>query len=110
MIPPFKTPGNASYFCSGFHSAITSPFLGKLRMRNPSAFAGPQPQHELFGANFSWRDSLFILINHTTRPAVAPYHVDPAIIFGSARRRRERPDMGASPVRCKASAAGSNDC
>jgi hypothetical protein len=60
MIPPFKTPGNASYFGCGIHSATTSSPFGKLRMRKPSALAGPQPQHELFGAYFSWSD-LFIV-------------------------------------------------
>ena len=29
MIPPFRTPGNASYFVSGFHSATTSPLFRK---------------------------------------------------------------------------------
>src|SRR6188472_3438269 len=57
MTPPFRTPSKASYFFSGFHSATTSPFFGKLRMCNPSGFAGPQPQQALFGAYFSCRDS-----------------------------------------------------
>src|SRR5437899_2457628 len=39
---------------------ISSP-LGKLRMRNPSVFAGPQPQQTLFGAYFSWRDLSLIM-------------------------------------------------
>jgi hypothetical protein len=50
MTPPFKIPGKASYFLSGFHSATTSSFLGKLRMCKPSGFAGPHPQQALFGA------------------------------------------------------------
>src|SRR6266849_3511962 len=58
MIPPFKTPGNASYFGCGCHSATTSPFLAKLRIRKPSRFDGPQPQHEFSGAYFSWSDGL----------------------------------------------------
>src|SRR4026209_2877648 len=56
MTPPFRTPSKASYFFSGFHSATTSPFFGKLRMCNPSGLAGPQPQQVLFGAYFSCRD------------------------------------------------------
>src|SRR5438132_7825141 len=56
MTPPFKTPSKASYFFSGFHSATTPPLFGKLRMCNPSGFAGPQPQQALFGAYFSCRD------------------------------------------------------
>src|SRR5713101_3134216 len=56
MTPPFKTPGNASYVFWGFHSATTSPFFGKLRIRRPSGFAGPQPQHALLGAYFSCSD------------------------------------------------------
>src|SRR5204863_7839604 len=60
MMPPFNTPGNASYLFSGVHSATTSSPLGKLRMRKPSAFAGPQPQQELLGAYFSWSDCSFI--------------------------------------------------
>src|SRR5204863_8709658 len=60
MIPPFNTPGNASYLDRGIHSATTSSPCGKLRIRKPLALAGPQPQHELFGAYFSWSD-LFIV-------------------------------------------------
>src|ERR1700730_1600002 len=56
MMPPFRTPGNASYFCSGLHSATTSPFFGKLRMCKPSGFAGPQPKHAFWGAYFSCND------------------------------------------------------
>src|ERR1051326_5647071 len=56
MTPPFKTPPKASYFFCGFHSATTSPFFAKLRMCNPSGFAGPQPKHTLFGAYFSCSD------------------------------------------------------
>src|SRR5438874_13367539 len=61
MTPPFSTPSKASYFFSGFHSATTSPFFGKLRICSPSGFAGPQPQHALFGAYFSWSDLSFIV-------------------------------------------------
>src|SRR5262245_36714875 len=62
MIPPFKTPSNASYFFSGFHSATTSPSesLRKLRMCKPSGFAAPQPKQTFFGAYFSWSDCEFI--------------------------------------------------
>src|SRR5712675_90597 len=65
MIPPFKTPSNASYFFSGFHSATTSPpardsseFFRKLRICKPSGFAAPQPKHMFRGAYFSCSDSL----------------------------------------------------
>src|SRR5882757_8444120 len=68
MIPPFKTPSNASYFFSGFHSATTSPpardsseFFRKLRICKPSGFAAPQPKHMFWGAYFSCSDcSAFI--------------------------------------------------
>src|SRR5437588_4399827 len=60
MIPPFKTPGNASYFACGIHSATTSPFLMKLRICKPSRFAGPHPKQEFFGAYCSWSDFSFI--------------------------------------------------
>src|SRR5262249_1286005 len=56
MMPPFRTPSKASYFFAGFHSATTSPFFGKLRICNPSGFAGPQPQQALLAAYVSWRD------------------------------------------------------
>ena len=65
MMPPFKTPSNASYFFSGFHCATTSPFFGKLRICSPSGFAGPQPQQALFGAYFSWSDLSFMLDKYT---------------------------------------------
>src|SRR6266446_8589078 len=69
MTPPFSTPSKASYFFSGFHSATTSPFFGKLRICSPSGFAGPQPQHALFGAYFSWSDLSFILeISQAAQP------------------------------------------
>ena len=61
MIPPFNTPGNASYLDCGIHSETTSSPFGKLRMRKPSALAGPQPKHELLGAYFSWSDLFSIL-------------------------------------------------
>src|SRR5215470_14431504 len=67
MTPPFRTPSNASYFFSGFHSATTSPFFGKLRICSPSGFAGPQPQHVFFGAYFSWRD-LSLTVELISRP------------------------------------------
>ncbi len=73
MTPPFKTPSNASYFFSGFHCATTSPPVGsgfeKLRICNPSGFAGPQPQQALFGAYFSCRDchSLWKLVRVQSR-------------------------------------------
>src|SRR5437764_1018600 len=53
MIPPFKTPGNASYFGCGIHSATIFSPRGKLRTRTPSGLAGPQPKQALFGAYFS---------------------------------------------------------
>src|SRR4029077_20540604 len=63
MIPPFKTPSNASYFFSGFHSATTSPpardsseFFRKLRICKPSGFATPQPKHMFRGAYSSCSD------------------------------------------------------
>ncbi len=56
MMPPFRTPGNASNFGSGFHSATTASPSGKLRMRRPSGLDGPQPQQALSGAYFSWSD------------------------------------------------------
>src|SRR5262249_19286003 len=56
MIPPFRTPLKASYFFSGFHSATTSQFLGKLRICKPSGFAGPQPKQTFFGAYLSCND------------------------------------------------------
>src|SRR3954463_9385516 len=63
MMPPFKTPSNASYFFSGFHSATTSlpacdssPFFRKLRICKPSEFAAPQPKHMFSGAYFSCSD------------------------------------------------------
>src|SRR5436309_2462594 len=62
MTPPFRTPSKASYFFSGFHSAITSLFFGKLRICSPWGFAGPQPQQALFGAYFSWRDSALVMV------------------------------------------------
>jgi hypothetical protein len=69
MTPPFSTPSKASYFFSGFHSATTSPFFGKLRMCNPSGLAGPQPQQALFGAYCSWRDlSLIVEISQAAEP------------------------------------------
>src|SRR5260370_33182094 len=61
MIPPFKTPSNASYFFCGFHSATTSPFFRKLRVCKPSGFATPQPKQIFRGAYSSRRDcSAFI--------------------------------------------------
>jgi len=57
MMPPLRTPGNASCFGSGFQSATTSPFLAKLRIRNPSELAGSQPQHALLGAYVSCSES-----------------------------------------------------
>src|SRR5258705_3011830 len=68
MIPPFKTPSNASYFFCGFHSATTSPpardsseFFRKLRICKPSGFAAPQPKQIFLGAYFSCSDcSAFI--------------------------------------------------
>lgn len=55
MIPPFRTPGKASWCGSGCQSATTSSPSGKLRMRRPRAFAGPQPKHVVSGAYRSCR-------------------------------------------------------
>src|SRR3954469_2056853 len=79
MIPPFKTPGNASYFDSGFHSATNSspsPF-GKLRMCSPSGLAGPQPKQALLGAYCSWSDCVFTAaslfgVGTVTRAGILP--------------------------------------
>src|SRR5207244_6208566 len=79
MTPPFSTPSKASYFFSGFHSATTSPFFGKLRICSPSGFAGPQPQHALFGAYFSWSDLSFIVeISQAAQPRFFCQRVPPA--------------------------------
>src|SRR5256884_5753015 len=79
MTPPFSTPSKASYFFSGFHSATTSPFFGKLRICSPSGFAGPQPQHALFGAYFSWSDLSFIVeISQAAQPRSFCQRVPPA--------------------------------
>src|ERR1051325_10927500 len=95
MMPPLRTPGNASCFGSGFQSATTSPFLAKLRIRNPSELAGPQPQHALLGAYVSCREgAAFMTVTHK-RPT----------IFRPTCR-----DTGAVPGRYKANAAGSSDC
>src|SRR5579863_3959252 len=55
MIPPFRTPGNASWCFSDVQSATTSSPETKLRMRSPFSFAGPQPKHAFLGAYVSWR-------------------------------------------------------
>ena len=58
MIPPFITLGKAWCRGAGIHSTMTSPSTsgsGKLRMRSPSAFAGPQPKQIVCGPNRSWR-------------------------------------------------------
>src|SRR4029077_5974655 len=76
MIPPFKTPSNASYFFSGSHSATTSPpardsseFFRKLRICNPSGFAAPQPKQMFRGAYFSCNDcSAFIDSSSSASP------------------------------------------
>ena len=47
MIPPFSTPGNASWFGPGVQSATTSELpspAGNERMCKPSGLAGPQPK------------------------------------------------------------------
>src|SRR5579864_5002992 len=53
MMPPFSTPGKASYFWLARHSATTSSPFTKLRTCRPSALAGPQPKQALWGANSS---------------------------------------------------------
>jgi hypothetical protein len=66
ITPPFNAPEKASYFFSGFHSATTSLFFGKLRMCRPSGFVGPHPQHELRAAYCSWSERFFMLsTNHS---------------------------------------------
>src|SRR5881409_1847808 len=93
MMPPFNTPGNASYFGCGCHSATTSPFLAKLRMRRPSGFAGPQPQHEFSGAYCSLSDRSAIESEPT----------------GVKQNPEDRDISGASGL-CKASVGESTDC
>jgi hypothetical protein len=58
MIPPLRTPLNASCCGEGRHSAMScsgsSPDR-KLRIRRPSVLAGPHPKQRPSGANRSWR-------------------------------------------------------
>ena len=52
MMPPLIMPGKA-WWDAVVSKVISRPFsMGKLRMRNPSTLAGPQPKQMLFGA---WR-------------------------------------------------------
>src|ERR1700736_3796284 len=110
MIPPFRTPGNASYLGCDFHSATTSPFFAKLRMRKPSGFAGPQPQQEFSGAYFSCSDCSMLTLSMLglwrprifpeLRPHVKRSRPDETIVVvllsyvrtpsGNARRGKER--------------------
>ena len=83
MTPPFNAPGKASYFFSGFHSAISSLFFGKLRMCRPSGFVGPHPQHELRGAYCSWSERFFMLSANQKRGA---NHMSACGVFSLASR------------------------
>src|SRR5688572_27719004 len=63
MMPPFKTPGKASWCGSAFHSATTISPFGKLRTCNPLALAGPQPKQAFWGAYFSCKHSFSVFID-----------------------------------------------
>src|SRR5690349_6282041 len=57
-MPPFRTPVSAS--CSGrgtnrARRAVSSAGSGRLPIRSPAAFAGPQPKHRPAGAKRSCR-------------------------------------------------------
>src|SRR5207244_8397938 len=53
--------------------------LFRSRICSPSGFAGPQPQHALFGAYFSWSDLSFIVeISQAAQPRFFCQRVPPA--------------------------------
>ncbi len=122
MMPPFKTPGNASYFFSGCHSATTSSPLGKLRICKPSGLAGPQPKQAFRGAYFSWSEISFTMVDRAVPCSMLDFFrrptrveltspggaADPAIL--QPRRSRGRPDTFAVAARYKVSAAESIGC
>src|SRR5438552_19093406 len=123
MTPPFSTPSKASYFFSGFHSATTSPFFGKLRICSPSGFHGPQPQHALFGAYFSWSDLSFIVeISQAAQPRFFCQRVPPAKVDRLLRGRCQaqspkaqyfsalRLNLSVYPPRADESGYGANSC
>src|SRR6266403_206419 len=111
MTPPFNTPSKASYLFSGFHSATTSPFRRKLLMCKPCGFAGPQPQHALFGAYFSWRDlSLMVEISSGATAASVCQRVEDNAFHLLKCRAQTNPGTGAMRARRKVSAGGLSDC
>src|SRR6266699_5671280 len=82
MIPPFKTPSNASYFFCGFPAATTSPlardsseFFKKLRICKPSGFATPQPKQIFRGAYFSCSDCSAFIDSSPTGSSHASSHL-----------------------------------